>query len=199
MDADDYSSPDRLEAQVHAIKADDRLGCVGTFAWFFRDDPEKRDGLLRRPIDHEEIQETLLWSSPMVHATMMARTQILKDIGGYDERYRYSADLELYDRLFPRCRAANVPLPLFGLRRHPGQDSHSQKALRESIQILLQRQSSGRYQGRELDTIRAAQYLHEALSARMDRRYLGVARNVAGAFWFAPAITLRHFLPGWAA
>src|SRR5688572_19340877 len=39
MDADDYSAATRFEKQMNLLTADPSLGCVGTFAWVFRNDP----------------------------------------------------------------------------------------------------------------------------------------------------------------
>ncbi len=142
------------------------------------------------------IKESLLWCCPMVHSSIVVRTEAILDIGGYDERYRYSADLDLYDRLFAKYRAANVPQLLHGLRRHVGQDSYSITAIRESIQIFSRRLSKGNYSRAEAATIRSAQHLHEALCARMDRRYVNLLQNLAVAFWFSPSTTLRHFRLG---
>lgn len=195
MDADDYSAPDRFRAQMDAINRDDRLGCVGTFAWFFRDDPAKQDAILTRPIEHEAIQNTLLWASPIIHGTIVVNTEAVIEAGGYDERYRYSADLDLYDRLLKKCRAANLPQPLVGLRRHTGQDSHSTVAIRESIQILSRRLSSGSYTRKEAAVILSAQHLHEALCAWLDHQYFAVFGKMLAAFVSSPATTLRHFPP----
>jgi len=196
MDADDYSAPDRFKTQMDAAKTDDSLGCIGTFAWFFRDDPAHREAIIVRPVRHDAIKESLLWCCPMVHSSIVVRTEAILDIGGYDERYRYSADLDLYDRLFAKYRAANVPQLLHGLRRHVGQDSYSITAIRESIQIFSCRLSKGNYSRAEAATIRSAQHLHEALCARMDRRYVNLLQNLAVAFWFSPSTTLRHFRLG---
>ncbi len=196
MDADDYSAPNRFEQQMALLRRDTGLGCVGTFAWFFRDDPHERSAILSRPVTHEAIVETLLWASPIIHGTIIANTRAILDAGGYDERYRYAADLDLYDRLLMKSRAQNIPEPLLGIRRHPGQDSHSKRGIQESIQILSRRLCTSRYTPREAAVIRSAKCLHEALCARIDHNYMELLKRVAGAFWFSPATTLRHFRPG---
>jgi hypothetical protein len=196
MDADDYCHPRRFEAQMRLIESDPALGCVGTFAWFFTEDPAQRDQIVARPVDHEAIRKALLWSSPIVHSTTFLKTSTLQEIGGYDERYRYSADLDLYDRLIAKCHAANVPEPLLGLRRHPGQDSHSVKAIKESIQIFQRRLDSGAYSKPDAAVVSAAESLHKALQAKIESRYGAVLKETLRAFWLSPSVTLGHFLPG---
>ena len=194
MDADDYSAPDRFSALMSAAKADPALGCIGSFVWTFQDDPGKVDSILQRPIDDAAIRAALLWSSPIIHGAMVARTKTLVEAGGYNDRYRYSADLDLYDRLLTRCRAANVPQPLYGVRWHAGQDSYSAKALRESIAILDGRLASDRYSSAERRVIRAAKHLHEALCASMESRRGDLMAHTSYALWYSPWLTLRHVM-----
>jgi glycosyltransferase involved in cell wall biosynthesis len=195
MDADDYSAPKRFELQMRAANADRTLGCIGTYAWTFTGDPDRVEGKLEKPVGNAAIRAALLWSAPIIHGSIIARTQDMRDAGGYNERYRYSADLDLYDRLLARCAADNVPELLLGIRRHPGQDSHSVKAIRESIEIFNHRLAQGAYSPKELAVVRAGKHLHEALCAKVESRYLDTLGSVASAFWFSPTLTLAHFLP----
>ncbi len=195
MDGDDYSAPKRFEMQMQSARSDKTLGCVGTFAWTFTGDPSRREGLIEKPVGDIAIQAALLWSAPIIHGSIVARTQVMRDAGGYNERYRYSADLDLYDRVLSRCRADNVPEPLLGIRRHPGQDSHSVKAIRESIDIFDRRLATGSYSQEQRAVVRAGKYLHEGLCARVESRHLDTFKSVAQAFWWSPALTLAHVLP----
>lgn len=136
MDADDYSAPTRLEEQMRMVDSVPGLGCVGTFAWVFREDPHLMEGVIEKPQDDAAIRRQLWRCIPLIHGSLIVRRDAIVEAGGYDERYRYSADWDLYDRLLPRCRAANVPRPLLGLRRHPGQGSYSWASLEENIQIF---------------------------------------------------------------
>jgi len=196
MDADDYSAPKRFETQMRAAMSDKELGCIGTFAWTFRENPSIVESRLEKPVGNAAIQSALLWSAPIIHGSIVARTQVMREAGGYNEQYRYSADLDLYDRLLDRCKAENVAEPLLGIRRHAGQDSHSVKAIRESIDIFNQRLATGRYSSKETAVVQAAKYLHEALCARFESRHLDTFTNVAHAFWWSPSLTLAHVVPG---
>jgi len=195
MDADDYSAPRRFEMQMRAAAADKSLGCIGTFAWTFTGDPSGMDGRLEKPTGIAAIKAALLWSAPIIHGSMIARTKTMVDAGGYNERYRYSADLDLYDRLLSLCNGENVPEALLGIRRHPGQDSHSAKAIRETIEIFDNRLAKGNYSPAEISVVRAGKHLHEALCARIESRHYALFSNVATAFWFSPSLTLAHLLP----
>ena len=195
MDADDFSAPLRLARQMEVLKADSSLGCVGTFGWAFRDDPSATESVMSRPVSHSDIMAELLWSAPLIHTSIVARTRTMVECGGYNERYRYSADLDLYDRLFKICRAANIPELLTGVRQHAAQDSHSAKAVRESIDIFHRRLLDDAYTQRERSVIRFAISLHEALCAKLESRRVDIVKHVLRAFVHSPMRTVRHFLP----
>jgi hypothetical protein len=118
----------------------------------------------------------------MIHGSIVFRRTTFLESGGYDSRYRYCADLELYDRLIPRCRTANIPRPLLGLRRHQGQGSLSPAATEEGIQIYMQRLASGRYSAEEVEI------LHQALSLWFLRR------AYHGYTWRRPAYLMSNFV-----
>ncbi|MBI4354507.1 MAG: glycosyltransferase, partial [Candidatus Omnitrophica bacterium] len=136
MDADDYAAPQRLEAQLRAVHDEPTLDCVGTCAWVFRDYPDQIEDVIDKPADDAAIKRQLLRVVPMIHGTLLVRRQLLLGVGGYDERYRYSADWDLYMRLLPRCRAANIPRRLMGLRRHPRQGSFTRTSVEENLEIF---------------------------------------------------------------
>lgn len=189
MDADDYSAPDRLEEQLRALEADRSLSCVGTFAWEFRDDPSVVDGIQTKPLHHAEISRVLLQGSPIIHGSVVASKDALLDVGGYNERYRYSADLDLYDRLLRKYLSANIPKPLLGLRQHGGQGSCSRVAVEESIDILSRRLSADGYSPSDRAIIRASlsvSHLQRARHLKAERRYLALLKGILSAFQASP-------------
>ena len=136
MDADDCSAATRLEEQVQAIREDPSLACIGTGVWEFREDPQKMGAVILRPEHHPDIQRASLLGLGMIHGSILVSRQALLGIGGYDERYRYASDRDLFIRLFSRYKARNIQKPLLGVRRHAGQDSFSLAAADEYIQLF---------------------------------------------------------------
>jgi len=136
MDADDYAAPTRFEEQMRVVEADPLLSCVGTFAWVFRDDPSVVESVIEKPLEDAAIKRQLWRIVPMIHGSLIMRRSTLLEVGGYDERYRYSADLDLFNRVLPQCRAVNLPRPLLGIRRHPNQGSYSRGTADENIEIF---------------------------------------------------------------
>ena len=155
MDADDYSAPTRFEEQMNALKADPSLSCVGTHVWIFRNDPQVVETVMEPPLHHDEIKRELLRGTPLIHGSMVVSTAAMRGVGGYDDRYRLIADMELYDNLLPGYIAANVPELLLGVRRHSGQSSNSSLVLDENIDLCTRRLSSNNYSHDEAAIVRA--------------------------------------------
>ena len=199
MDADDYSAPTRLEKQLQALDGDPTLSCIGTCAWMFRDDPRVTERSIERPLDHDAILQELLTGTPLIHGSIVIRREALLDAGGYDERYRYSADRDLYHRLLPRHRAANLPERLLGVRRHEQQGSFSLRAADENIEIVWRALRAKTHAGQEARKLRdslAYAYLFHARCAAASGSYPVIMRDVLQAFRIAPRRALRSLTRG---
>ena len=155
LDADDYSAPTRFEEQMRALEADPTVSCIGTHVWMFHDDPEVVDSVFTTPEHHAEIKRGLLRGSSMVHGSIVVDREAMLDIGGFDERYRLVADLELYDRLVLKYKTANIPVQLVGIRQHPDQTSGTRLAFDEVIDICSRRLESDNYTREETSIIRS--------------------------------------------
>ena len=145
MDADDYSAPTRFEEQMKVLEKEPSLACIGTHVWTFREDPAVVEGVIATPVDYEDLKVELLRQSPIIHGSFVVSREALLDVGGYDERFRHAADVELYDRFLPKYSATNIPRQLVGIRRHSGQGSRARVAFDEYIEICLGRLSSNNY------------------------------------------------------
>ncbi len=195
MDADDYSAPNRLEEQLRALDADTSLNCVGAFAWRFRDDPSVVEGIQTKPLYHTEINRVLLQGSPIIHGSIVVSTKALLDVGGYNERYRYSADLELYDRLLAKYVAANIPKPLIGVRLHPNQGSCSRIAVEEVIDILSRRLATNHYCSENAAMIRESLSITHFLRVRhlrVEGKYFELLKGLLLAFQTSPRTFVWH-------
>lgn len=189
MDADDFSAPTRLEEQMRRLEAEPAISCLGTYAWTFRENPAEMEGEITPPLAHGDIKRFLLHDSPMVHGSIVMNRQAALDVGGYNDRYSISADMDLYDRLLVDHMAANLPSKLLGIRRHSGQISRLPLALDENINIARGRLSSSVYTPQELAIVRSSlARCHIArgfdLASRWD--WVGLARDSLVAFRISP-------------
>ena len=192
MDADDYSARTRLEEQMKMVQENRGIDCLGTYAWTFFDDPCHVEGEIKTCLDHADIKNALLRGSPLIHGTLLVRTQALLDVGCYDGRYRYSADVEMYDRLLSSYRAAAIPIPLLGIRRHRGQGSRTSVASDENIEIFRNRLEIHEYSDMEASAVkeslsrfylfRAKQQVKKGSVQRFLRDTIVAARTSPGSF-----------------
>ena len=119
MDADDISLPNRFEKQVTYLDEHPDRVLVGTRCILI--DPDGLPICEKRHIvmEHEEIDTLLLRMSwPLVHPSVMMRTEVVKQVGGYDERYRTNQDHDLFLRLAEVGKLANLPEILLLYRQH---------------------------------------------------------------------------------
>jgi glycosyltransferase involved in cell wall biosynthesis len=70
------------------------------------------------------------------HPTLFVRTSILKDLGGFDTRYRYHADFHLMVRLFIERRINSVYVPEVLVRMRVG--GHTNRSLRNVVKGNLE-------------------------------------------------------------
>ena len=125
MDGDDISLPQRFEREIAYMR--EHPDCVLLGAQIELVDPlGLKIAIDHRKLDHDEIDAELLAGKggSIVHPVAMMRTDAVKKIGGYQEHYNNSEDLDLFLRLAEVGRIANLPEVLLKYRRHPESVSH---------------------------------------------------------------------------
>jgi glycosyltransferase involved in cell wall biosynthesis len=152
LDADDVAYPERLERQVAYMREHPDCVLVGTGV-----DMLCPAGLVlyekKVPADHEEIARAL-WSGDsqaVVHPTMMAQREVVEHIGGYRTQYSTVEDFDLYLRLLPLGRFANLPVALVGYRQHPASTNATryEEQLAKMRRIVAELGSCCPYEGLE--------------------------------------------------
>lgn len=84
LDADDVSLPDRLARSIAAFSEHPEVALVGSGATL---------------IDSSRADRGVWYKHDLVHSSVMIRTGALREVGGYDEFFRYGQDKDLYYRL----------------------------------------------------------------------------------------------------
>lgn len=121
MDGDDVCHPDRLARQVAAMDRRPDVVALGTGIRII-DAAGRVESTPSVQTEHDAI-ESRLWAGDgraICHPVLMARSAALRDVHGYNERYRTAQDLDLYLRLGEVGRLANLPEPLLDYRQHTG-------------------------------------------------------------------------------
>jgi glycosyltransferase involved in cell wall biosynthesis len=118
QDADDVSHRDRLTLQVEYLDSHPETGVVG--AWY------RKIGATGELLGERELPTTpvqlawaMLFYCPLVHSAAVFRRADVAAVSGYDERFTYAQDYDLWSRLGRRLSLANLPRTLVDYRQGP--------------------------------------------------------------------------------
>jgi len=118
QDADDMSSPKRLERQVAYLAKHTDVGLLGT-AYDVIDSKGHSVEMHRQPSSDTEIRWQMLFYNAFCHSSVMFRRELVTKSGKcYDEGLPYAQDYELWARLLRHTRGANLVSPLVSYRIH---------------------------------------------------------------------------------
>lgn len=125
MDADDISFPERFAYQVEFLQRHPDVVCVGGAHELI--DAQGRSLFFSFvPSQNEDIQQSLLGgTSQLCHPCVMMRREAVVKVGGYDETFKTSQDLDLFLKLGEVGELANInDTFLIRFRMHQGSVSH---------------------------------------------------------------------------
>jgi len=117
QDADDLSLPDRLETQVEFLNRAPEAVAVGS-DWETIDGEGKVRTRQLAIVRDVWLRATLPIGNRLCHGAMTIRRSAFERAGGYDERYRYSQDYELWWRMARIGRLYHIPRVLYRHRQH---------------------------------------------------------------------------------
>ena len=120
MDCDDVSLPARLEKQVAFLRANLRIGALGTGARVMNHDLTTELYVFDTQQRHALVALDAFLGYMFMHSTVMYRLDTLTAVGGYEPGRRVCDDLELWPRLLRETgtRFASLPDCLLLYRRH---------------------------------------------------------------------------------
>lgn len=110
QDADDYSAPERLERQLAVLDADPAIAVLGTR--MHEVDEAGRELAPRTSFTAGEVNDVLLRFNPIPNTCVALRREAALAAGGYDARYRYAMEYDLWLRLAERWRVVTLDEPL---------------------------------------------------------------------------------------
>ena len=135
QDADDYSDPDRFRLQVDHLKQHPKVGLLGTSYKIV----DKQGNILETvvlPESDEDLQARLLRGNIFCHGSVMMRGEILRLVGGYNERFPVTQDYELWLRLAEHASLANLSPALYFLRFDEGSVTRRRRTVQLSYRRL---------------------------------------------------------------
>jgi hypothetical protein len=135
MDADDVSTPYRIERQIGFLENHEKVGLLGG-ALEVIDAQGKRLFLDRPLLEDEPIRAAFRsFSFPLNHPAVVMRKQAFDASGGYRAQFMYAEDNDLWLRIIERWRVANLADVVLRKRIHPTQVSVCH--LRQQVLSLL--------------------------------------------------------------
>ena len=127
MDCDDVSLPRRFEHQLAYLRANPDVVCAGGHFELI-DEKGRLLTRLRPPSDDASIQKLLLAGHTAIcHPAAMMRRESVARVGGYDEFFRTTQDLDLWLRLGEIGKLGNVPEVVLQFRQHGGSVSETKR------------------------------------------------------------------------
>jgi glycosyltransferase involved in cell wall biosynthesis len=97
QDADDHSAPQRLERQLALLDARPEVGVVGSR--MHEVDPVGRALAPRTSFRAGDVNGVLLRFNPIPNTSAAFRRELALALGGYDPRYRYAMEYDLWLRI----------------------------------------------------------------------------------------------------
>lgn len=120
LDADDIAQPERLEIQHDHLHKHPELLAIGSDVQLI-DENNKPLRCRHQLSGPARIKETLGLRNCIIHPSSMVRTEALRRIGGYREKFRNAEDYDLWLRISEIGEIDNLPQSLTLYRRHGSQ------------------------------------------------------------------------------
>ncbi|MBL0176297.1 MAG: hypothetical protein IPP94_13685 [Ignavibacteria bacterium] len=118
MDADDIADPQRFMKQEALLDAQPATGVCGSWVRLVGDGPQM---LVRYPRTHEGVAAGMLFRTQVANPSVMMRTALFREQGGFNPDYNQAEDYEFWSRVLFHTRFAILPEALLQYRAHPAQ------------------------------------------------------------------------------
>ena len=121
LNSDDfYSHRHVLESVARALADSQAEAAHGDLVYVSRDDPSR---VMRYWGSSPYVPGMFERGWHPAHPTLFVKTELLRELGGFDTRYRYHADFDLMVRLFIERRITSVYIPEILVRMRTGGQS----------------------------------------------------------------------------
>ena len=112
MDADDVSLYNRLEKQINFLKDNKDIGVVGSAFQPIDLNNKLLMNPIYRPVWPAAAEWFLLIGCPLAHPSVMFRTNLARQIKGYDENFPHTEDYEFWTRMVRITKICSLREPL---------------------------------------------------------------------------------------
>jgi glycosyltransferase involved in cell wall biosynthesis len=199
MDADDISSPGRFAKQVVYLDNHPRIGVAGGWAKRITD-----SGRLIGEIKHETHSDFVKWElcfyCPIIHPSVMMRTNVVKALGGYSDTALFAEDYDLWRRLSCKTELVNIPEYVLLYREHSDSSSiknqDSQKVLTSELRRLMLAEYIGKEKATTLVDVMDSEIKEESIAKQEAELLLELFNNFNKKHQFSlPSLrAVRYFI-----
>ncbi|ULT22456.1 glycosyltransferase [Sphingobacterium sp. E70] len=116
MDSDDVAMPERLAIQLKELYDNPNIALIGSQASMIDENGKIIQEKMYPVIDEELLKASIPFYNAFVHSSVMIRSNVLRDLGGYKEDY--AEDYDLFLRAATQYRIKNLPDILIHYRNH---------------------------------------------------------------------------------
>lgn len=135
IDGDDIALPRWLQTQIDAAEQYPDYSVISSHAVAI-DEKNRVKKIYRPPSDREDIILRSLFAPPIHHVGSILKKEDIVEVGGYDDRYIYAADYDLWERLIRKgFRITTTPRVLVAIREHGKSVSRSEHGRRDLAEI----------------------------------------------------------------
>jgi len=146
-DADDIYMPERLEKQYNYFALHPDVGLISSSYVQITEDEKEIDTIIL-PCDDEIIRFISPFRNCFCHPTAMFRRELVINVGGYNTSYLSGSDYELWSRILPLTRVANIYEPLVRYRVRPDSVYHSRGEKGRDASLAVTSKMLSTYVGR---------------------------------------------------
>jgi GT2 family glycosyltransferase len=136
LDADDYSSPTRLERQVETMNKYPGLVLCGSR---FRELTGNKESEQRVPYTETDqaIRKAMSLFNPFAHSTVIFRKKTFNEAGGYNNKFKYGQDYDLWLRMLSLGEACILKDELCTLRVSEQSSSYQNKRAQKLEGLII--------------------------------------------------------------
>lgn len=132
LDADDWFDARALQIMVEMLEQEQNLAMV--FPDYFT---VSQNGEIVDLVRRHDFSEVTIWDQPAHGACTMIRTEALRSIGGYNEKFTRQDGYELWFRFIKKYEINNINLPLFYYRQHANSLTRNENKLLETRSEII--------------------------------------------------------------
>lgn len=118
QDSDDISYFKRFEEQLNFFKKNKKVIMCGTNGILIDNNDSFLKKIKNLENNYEKIKKKLIYENQFIHSSVMIKKNYLLELKGYDEKFKYAQDYDLWCRLSIKGFLTNINKILVKIRQH---------------------------------------------------------------------------------